>query len=233
MLWNKNGNIGSTSDKEATLLAHLQSLFVSTFSFFFLKERIHKHDVIEGVMIGLAVILIIGRVLDNIVNLKLGNMGDLAVLLATLEWVLVAIPDKRLTKYASSILIVSYRFPVASTFFFPLLLFFNHPTIKSIYQVLLEVAVGLGCIFHYEGLNKGMSSSAYGVLITIFRSHPRMDYTWQAYDHNADYWSVTTHRWIDHTGTEKLIILNSLIHTRQINSFCMFTLKNRRRNVSP
>ena len=154
MLWNKNGNIGSTSDKEATLLAHLQSLFVSTFSFFFLKERIHKHDVIEGVMIGLAVILIIGRVLDNIVNLKLGNMGDLAVLLATLEWVLVAIPDKRLTKYASSILIVSYRFPVASTFFFPLLLFFNHPTIKSIYQVLLEVAVGLGCIFHYEGLKR-------------------------------------------------------------------------------
>ncbi|RJS83928.1 hypothetical protein CW706_05185, partial [Candidatus Bathyarchaeota archaeon] len=65
-------------------LAHLQPLFVSIFGFFFLKERIHKYDVIGGVMIGLAVILIIGRILDNIVNLKLGNMGDLAVLLATL-----------------------------------------------------------------------------------------------------------------------------------------------------
>ncbi|RJS83929.1 hypothetical protein CW706_05190 [Candidatus Bathyarchaeota archaeon] len=66
----------------------------------------------------------------------------------------MAIPGKRLTKYASSILIVSYRFPVASTFFFPLLLFLNHPAIKSIYQVLLEVVVGLGCIFYYENLRE-------------------------------------------------------------------------------
>jgi len=138
----------------ATLLAHLQPLFVSILGFFFLKERIHKYDVMGGVMIGFAVILIIGRTLDNIVNLKLGNMGDLGVLLATLGWAFVAIPGKRLTKHASSILIVAYRFLVASIFFLPLLLFLNQLAIKSIYQVLLGVIVGLGYILYDEGLKR-------------------------------------------------------------------------------
>jgi len=143
-----------TSAVNATLLAHLQPLFVSIFGFFFLKERIHRYDVMGGVTIGLAVILITGRTPDNIMNLKLGNMGDLAVLLATLGWAFVAIPGKRLTKQTSSILIVGYRFLVASIFFFPLLLFLNQLMIKSIYQILLGVIVGLGYIFYYEGLKR-------------------------------------------------------------------------------
>jgi len=138
----------------AALIAHLQPLFVSIFGFFFLKERMHKHDVIGGALIGLAVILITGRTLDNIVNFKLGNIGDLVVLLATMGWALVAIPGKRLTRHVSSATIVGYRFLVASTIFLPLLLFMNQLVIESIYQVLLGITVGLGYIFYYEGLKR-------------------------------------------------------------------------------
>ena len=138
----------------AALIAHLQPLFVSILGFFFLKEKMHKHDVIGGVLIGFAVILITGRTLGNIANLKLGNIGDLVVLLATLGWAFVAIPGKRLTKHISSVVIVGYRFLVASMIFLPALLFLNQLMIKSIYQVLLGVTVGMGYIFYYEGLKR-------------------------------------------------------------------------------
>jgi len=138
----------------AALIAHLQPFFVSILGFFFLKEKLHKYDAVGGVLIGSAVILITGRTLNNIVNLKLGNMGDLIVLLSTLGWAFVAIPGKRLTKQISSVTIVGYRFLIASAVFLPTLLFFNQLEIKSIYQVLLGVIVGMGYIFYYEGLKR-------------------------------------------------------------------------------
>jgi len=138
----------------AALIAHLQPLFVSILGFLFLEEKMHKHDVIGGILIGLAVVLITGRTIDNIVNLKLGNMGDFVVLLATLGWAFVAIPGKRLTKHLSSVVIVGYRFLVASLIFLPMLLFLNQLMIASIYQVILGITVGLGYIFYYEGLKR-------------------------------------------------------------------------------
>jgi len=138
----------------AALIAHLQPLFVSILGFLFLEEKMHKHDVVGGVLIGLAVILITGRTLDNIVNLKLGNIGDFVVLLATLGWAFVAIPGKRLTKHLSSVVIVGYRFLIASLIFLPMLLFLNQLVIKSVYQVILGITVGLGYIFYYEGLKR-------------------------------------------------------------------------------
>jgi len=138
----------------AALIAHLQPLFVSILGFLFLREKMHKHDVVGGILIGIAVFLITGRTVDNIVNLKLGNLGDFVVLLATLGWASVAIPGKRLTRHLSSVVIVSYRFLVASIVFLPLLLFLNQLVIKSIYQVILGVTVGLGYIFYYEGLKR-------------------------------------------------------------------------------
>jgi len=138
----------------AALIAHLQPLFVSILGFLFLGEKMHKHDVIGGILIGLAVTLITGRTFENMVNLKFGNMGDFIVLLATLGWAFVAIPGKRLTKHLSSVVIVGYRFLVASLIFLPTLLFLNQMVIESIYQVFLGVTVGLGYIFYYEGLKR-------------------------------------------------------------------------------
>ncbi len=138
----------------ATLLAHLQPLFVSILGFFFLEEKLKKNDLIGGLLIGTAVILITGRSLENLLNLRFGNLGDLVILFATLCWAFVAIPGKRLTKSLNSILIVGYRFLAASTVFIPILLILNQLVIKSPYQVVLGITVGLGYIFYYEGLRR-------------------------------------------------------------------------------
>ena len=138
----------------AALIAHLQPLFVSILGSFFLRERIRKNDILGGVLVGSSVIMITGRTIENIVNLKLGNIGDVVVLLATLLWAFTAIPGKRLTRYESSVLIVGYRFLVASFIFLPVLFLLNQLAIKSIFQVLLGITVGLGYVFYYEGLKR-------------------------------------------------------------------------------
>jgi len=142
----------------ATLIAHLQPLFVAIFGFFVLKERLHKRDVAAGILTIFAVVLITGRTVDNLASLRLGNFGDLVVFFATLGWAIVAIPGKQLTKEASSVVIVGYRFLIASIVFIPVLLLSNQLVINSIFQVLLGIVVGLGYIFYYEGLKRVKTS---------------------------------------------------------------------------
>jgi drug/metabolite transporter (DMT)-like permease len=137
-----------------TLLAHLQPLFVSILGFIFLNEKIGRNDIIGGLMIGLAAILITSRSIENLMTLKFGNLGDIVVLLATLGWAIVAIPGKRLTKVVESALIVGYRFLVASAVFLPMLIILNQFVIESIYQVVLGVIAGLGYVSYYEGLKR-------------------------------------------------------------------------------
>lgn len=88
-------------------------------------------------MIGLAAVLITGRTIENLATLKIGNLGDVIVLLATLGWAIVAVSGKRLTKVASSVVIGSFRFIFVSTIFLPLVVALNQLVIKSIYQVVL------------------------------------------------------------------------------------------------
>ncbi len=138
----------------ATLIAHLQPLFVAILGTYLLKERPHKHDIFAGILIGFAVVLITGRTIDNLTRFKLGNIGDLVVFLATLSWAVVAIPGKQLTKEVSSTVIVGYRFLISSAVFLPFLLCVRQLVISSLYQVLLGILVGLGYIFYYEGLKR-------------------------------------------------------------------------------
>lgn len=142
----------------ATLLAHLQPLLVSILGFIFLREKIWRNDIIGGLMIGFAAILITSRSIENLAALRFGNLGDIVVLLATLCWAMAAIPGKRLTKVAGSALIVGYRFLVASVFFLPMLIALNQLVIESVYQLALGVIAGLGYIFYYEGLKRVKAS---------------------------------------------------------------------------
>jgi len=138
----------------ATLIAHLQPLFIAILGFYFLKERLHKPDFIGGLLVISAAILITSRTVDNLASFKIGSFGDLMALLATLAWALVAIPGKQLAKITSSVTIVGYRFLIASVVFIPILLYSNQLVVNSTYQVLLGMLVGLGYIFYYEGLKR-------------------------------------------------------------------------------
>jgi len=142
----------------AALIAHLQPLFVAILGFYFLKERLHKHDFIGGVLIIFAALLITSRTAENLAKFEIGNFGDLMVFFATLCWAIVAIPGKRLTRETSSVIIVGYRFLIASIVFIPLLLCSYQLIVNSPYQVMLGVSVGLGYIFYYEGLKRVKAS---------------------------------------------------------------------------
>jgi len=146
--------LSQTFAVNATVIAHLQPVFVAVFGFSLLKERLHKQDFIAGFLVIFAVVLITGRTVDNLINMRLGNFGDLVVFLATVSWAAVAIPGKQLTKEMSSVAIVAYRFLVASIVFIPVLLFLNQLVVSSVYQVLLGTLVGVGYIFYYEGLKR-------------------------------------------------------------------------------
>ncbi|MEM2150289.1 MAG: DMT family transporter [Candidatus Bathyarchaeia archaeon] len=138
----------------ATLLAHIQPLFVSILGLIFLNERLCRDDVFGGLMIGLAAILITSRNIENLAALRIGNLGDIIVLLATLGWAAVAIPGKRLAKAADSALIVSYRFLIASAVLLPIMAVSNQLAINSVYQIVLGVVACLGYMFYYEGLKR-------------------------------------------------------------------------------
>lgn len=150
--------LSQTFAVNASLIAHLQPLFVSLFGFYFLKERLQKRDFLAGLLIVCAAVLITSRTVDNLAAFTFGNLGDLTVVFATVSWAIVAIPGKQLTEETSSVLIVCYRFIIASLVFLPLLLILNQLVITSPYQILLGVLVGLGYIFYYEGLRRSKAS---------------------------------------------------------------------------
>lgn len=146
--------LSQTFAVNATLIAHMQPFFIAILGFFFLKEQLSQNDLMGGTLIIFAAVLITSRTVENLTNLKIGNFGDLMVFLAMCCWAIVAIPGKRLTKNASSAVIVSFRFLIASIIMLPILLYLNQLVITSIYQVLLGVLVGIGYICYYESMKR-------------------------------------------------------------------------------
>lgn len=138
----------------ATLIAHLQPLFVGYFSYFFLKEHLHRYDYLAGGLVFLAVILITGRSIENLLALQLGTIGDVLVFFAMLSWAIVAIPGKLLTHHMDSIMIVFLRFLIASSIFFPMLILVDQFVFPTILQAILGALVGVGYILYYEGLKR-------------------------------------------------------------------------------
>jgi drug/metabolite transporter (DMT)-like permease len=138
----------------ATLIAHLQPLFVAYFSHLFLKEDLHRYDYLAGGFVFIAVLLITGRSLENLLALQLGTIGDVMVFFAMLSWVIVAIPGKLLTRQMESIMIVLLRFMIASSIFFPTLILLNQLAFPTILQAALGAFVGFGYIIYYEGLKR-------------------------------------------------------------------------------
>ncbi len=138
----------------ATLIAHLQPLFVAYFSHLFLKEHLHRYDYLAGALVFLAVVLITGRSIENLMVLQLGTVGDILVFFAMMSWSIVAIPGKMLTRHIESIVIVFLRFMIASSIFLPMLILLKQLTFPTILQAALGAFVGFGYILYYEGLKR-------------------------------------------------------------------------------
>ncbi len=114
--------LSQTFAVNATLIAHMHPFFIAVLGYFFLKEHLSKNDLIGGIIIIFAAVLITSRTIENLTNLKIGNFGDLMVFFAMFCWAIVAMPGKYLTKKVSSVVIVSFRFLIASIVILPIFL---------------------------------------------------------------------------------------------------------------
>jgi len=137
----------------AVLIGHMQPVFIVLIGFFFLKDdRITRFDYMGIMFMILAGILVTSRNLGNLIALRIGTIGDLYVLLATILWATTAIVARRYFKGLNAAIIAFYRFFIGGVVFLSYLLFVRGITINNAYQIFLGVIIGIGTILYYEGI---------------------------------------------------------------------------------
>ncbi len=146
----------------AALIAHMQPLFIAFMGAYFLRERITRADIAGGLLLTFSVVIISSRTIENLTSLRIGNLGDLAVLISTIFWACTAIVGKLLSRSFTSAEIVSVRMLLASLFFIPLLAFTGQLAFSPL-LALLGIVTGCGYILYYEGL-KRMKTAEVGMV---------------------------------------------------------------------
>lgn len=137
----------------AVLIGHMQPIFIILIGFFVLKQdKITKFDYYGILFMILAGVLVTAKTLENLLMLKLGTIGDLYVLFATIAWATTAIVARKYLKELHAGLIAFYRFLFAGIIFIIYMIAFKGIEITSIYQVLIGIVVGIGTILYYEGI---------------------------------------------------------------------------------
>ncbi|MDP2925555.1 MAG: DMT family transporter [Nanoarchaeota archaeon] len=138
----------------AVLIAHLQTIFIIIFGFFVLKEKLNKFDYIGIFLLILAGIFVSIGSIENLLLLKLGNIGDLLVLISTIAWATTAIAMKKYLVKMNAGVISFYRALVVSVIFWIYIIFFLGMGEFNKFQFFLGIFVGIGTILYYEGLKR-------------------------------------------------------------------------------
>ncbi len=139
----------------AVLLGHLQPIFIVLFGATVWKgDALTKHEALGiGIML-LAGVMVTTRSLANLAAFRLGTLGDLHVLIATIAWATTAMVARRYLTGLNAGVITFYRFLIA----FAALSFWSLAAgtfrISNTYQIVLGLLVGTGCILYYEGLKR-------------------------------------------------------------------------------
>ncbi len=146
--------IGMSQVINVVLIAHMQPIFIVVFGFFVMRENLTRYD-----YAGIAVMLVSGLMVttgtpENLASLRLGGMGDVYVLLATVLWATTAIAMRKYLRTVHSGVITFYRFSIASVLF-TIYLLANRPEIRlNIYQVVVGLISAAGTILYYESLKR-------------------------------------------------------------------------------
>jgi drug/metabolite transporter (DMT)-like permease len=137
----------------AVLIGHMQPIFVVIFGYFLLRQDfVTKFDYLGIIFMILAGILVTTKTLGNLLGLRLGTIGDIYVLSATVAWATTAVIARKYLKTLDAGVIAFYRFFFAGIIFVGYSAIFRDISIHSIYQVLLGFTVGIGTILYYEGI---------------------------------------------------------------------------------
>jgi drug/metabolite transporter (DMT)-like permease len=149
----------------------MQPISIILIVFFFLREdKLTKFDYLGIFTMIIAGLLVTTRTPDNLAKIKLGTIGDVYVVLATVAWATTAIAMRRYLRQIDAGVITFYRFSIAATAFVIYLSLTSSLALSSIYQILVGLVVGVGTILYYEGLKriKAAQVSALGLSTPFF-----------------------------------------------------------------
>ena len=139
----------------AVLIGHMQPIWVVLMGYFVLREdKLTRHDYLGiGIMI-VAALLVATKTPANLRALKLGSLGDLLVLIATVAWATTGIVMRKYLRQLDAGVLAFYRFAIAGAVFLAYVLASSRLVLSSIYQILVGIVVGVGFILYYEGLKR-------------------------------------------------------------------------------
>jgi drug/metabolite transporter (DMT)-like permease len=155
----------------AVIIGHLQPIFIVIFGFFILKsDKLSYLDYIGIFLMIISGVLVTSGTLENLMNFKIGTIGDLFVLSATIAWATTAIITRKYVKYLNTGVLAFYRFSIASVVLSIFLIINNRFFIANYYQVAVGIIIGLGTILYYESLTriKAAQTSALELSTPVF-----------------------------------------------------------------
>jgi drug/metabolite transporter (DMT)-like permease len=139
----------------AVIIGHMQPVFIVLFGFFILKsDKLTSFDYIGILLMLVSGTLVATGTLENLMSFKLGTIGDLFVLSATIAWATTAIATRKYVKHLNTGVLAFYRFSIAAVVLSVFLIVNNRFFIANYYQVAVGIIVGLGTILYYESLTR-------------------------------------------------------------------------------
>lgn len=145
----------------AVLIGHLQPIFIILIGYFILRDEKHsKYDYIGIFIMIIGALLVTSQNLQNLLMLRIGTVGDLLVVGATLSWATTGLVARKYLKNMNAGVITFYRFLIAAIFFSFYLLLKSEFHFGSINQIIVGIIVGVGYILYYEGLRRVKAAQA-------------------------------------------------------------------------
>jgi drug/metabolite transporter (DMT)-like permease len=155
----------------AVIIGHLQPIFIVIFGFFILKsDKLTYYDYIGIFLLILSGVFVTTRNIDNLISFRIGTIGDLFVLSATIAWATTAIVTRKYLRHLNTGVLTFYRFSIASIVLSIFLIVNNRFFIANIYQVAVGIIIGIGTILYYESLRriKAAQTSALELSTPVF-----------------------------------------------------------------
>ena len=139
----------------AVIIGHMQPIFIVLIGFFFLKEdKLTKYDYTGIIAMIIAGVLVTTRTPKNLSMLKIGTMGDVYVLMATVAWATTAIVTRKYLGGLNAGVVTFYRYSIASVAFIIYLSLKSSLAVSNIHQIIVGIIVGVGTILYYESMKR-------------------------------------------------------------------------------
>lgn len=137
----------------AVLIGHMQPVFIVIIGYVALRDdRITRYDYLGIAAMILAGIMVTSGSFRDLVSLKMGTVGDLYVLMATVAWAITAIIARKYLRDLPASTIAFYRFLIAGVFFIAYTGSVHGLHVPNVYQMLLGMVIGIGTILYYQGI---------------------------------------------------------------------------------